>query len=243
MKKSILILTVVGATLLMTSCLGENEAYYSDVSSLSYITQSELGETYARTSGHYLLPITSPQIKMQYPGDFVFITYSWTESQNTITEEGIYNAVTSDVSDPIEQTVLIPSDAPEVEPELPLKAFGQAFYGGAYFDYHWIYGYSYEEGDGNKKELRFYHNIEEGSENKVVIDVRLVNGAGTIDKDQIDILGAVNLKQLNDYYEADLSSGSRKDLKVHFRYYIEKADGIVELYETPQPYNITVVKE
>lgn len=240
MKKVVLFLSVVGATLLMTSCLGESETQYSGTP-LSYITTSESATVYARTIDG--LPITSPGIKMESPGSFVFIAYSWKESLNTITEEGIYNATVSDISDPIEQTNLVTTDAPEAEPELPLKAFEQALYAGAYFDYHWIFGYAYEEGDGNRKALRFYHNLEEGTENKVVIDVRLENVPGTVDKDQTDILVAADLKVLNDYYAADLSSGGRKDLKVYFRYYVEKTDGTVELYETPQPYTMTVAKE
>lgn len=241
MKKVILFLGVIGATLLMTSCLGENETQYSGAP-LSYITHSESGIQYARTLDG--LPMTSPEIKMEYPGSFVFIAYSWAESQNTITEEGIYNVVVSDISDPIEQTVLIPADAPELETELPLSAFEQALYGGSYFAYHWICGYAYKKGDGTKKALRFYHNIAEGSENEVIIDVRLVNATGTVDKDQTDLLVAVNLEQLHDYYVADLSSkGDRKDIKVYFQYYREKTDGTLELYKTPQSYTMTIIKE
>ena len=240
MKKVILFLSVIGTAFLMTSCLGDNETSYSGTP-LSYIASTELGVIYARTIEG--LPITSTQIKTQDPGSFVFIAYSWKESENTITEDGIYNATVSDISDPIEQTLLISADAPDQEPELPLASFQQALYGGAYFGYHWICEYGYEKGDGNKKELRFYHNISEGSENEIIIDVRLVNSVGTVEKDQSDILVAVDLKQLHNQYVASIpSSGSSKNLQVYFRYYRKKTDGTLELYKTP-PYVMTIIKE
>jgi len=241
MKKVILFLSVIGAAFLMTSCLGDSETSYSGTP-LSYIARTESGVTYARTLDG--LPITSQQIQLQYPGDFVFIAYSWTESTNTITEDGIYNATVSEISDPIEQTTLIPSDAPGLETELPLASFESALYGGSYFGYHWICGYGYEKGDGIKKALRFYHNIDEGSENEIIIDVRLVDSSGTVDKDQSDVLVAVNLKQIHDHYSASISSsGSSKNLQVYFRYWRKKSDGTLELYKTPQSYIMTVTKE
>lgn len=239
MKKVTLFLSIIGVAFLMTSCLGDGETSYSGTP-LSYITRSESNVTYARTLDG--LPITSALIQLENPGSFVFIAYSWSESQNTMTEEGIYNATVSDISDPIEQTTLISGDAPELETELPLASFEQALYGGVYFDYHWICTYGYEEGNGVKKRLKFYHNIEEGSENEIIIDVRLEDATGSVDKDQANIPVAVNLKTLNDYYSTDLSSGTSKTVQVYFRYYREQSDESVELYKT-SAYNMSIVKE
>lgn len=248
MKKSILSLIIIVTAIFMTSCLGESETEYRGTP-LSYIERSESGVVYARTWDGYSLLITSPEIKLEEPGSFVFISYSWIESMNTITEDGIYNVTVSDISDPIEQTVLISGDAPELETELPMffkptDNNNFPLYLGPGYDYHWLCIYGYEKGDGIRKELKFYHNMAEGSENEVIIDVRLEEATGTISKDQSDILTAVNLKQLNDYYSADLSSsGSRKNIRVYFRYYREKTDGSIELYKLPQSLDMTIIKE
>lgn len=240
MKKLSLFLSIIGAAFLMTSCLGESETYYSGAP-LSYITTSDLGTMYARTSDG--LPITSPAIQMEMPGSFVFIAYSWREGQNTITEENIYNATVSEISDPIEQTILIPGEAPVPETEFPLSSFVNNGYVGAYFGYHLVAGYGYEEGDGNKKRARFYHDFDGESDDKVVIDIRLENSTGTVDEDQENILVAVDLEQIHDYYSADMSSGAQKTIPVYFRYYREKSDGTLELHETPQPFMMAIVKE
>lgn len=241
MKKITLLLSIIGATLFMSSCLEDGETAYSGVP-LSYITTSEMGVTYALTIEG--LPITSPEIKMEYPGTFVYIDYSWSESQNTITEEGIHNATVNKISDPLDQATLNTVDAPELETELPLGGLQNVGYGGVYFGYHWILAYSYEKGDGTKKAIKFYHNIEEGSENEVIVDVRLENTIGTVDKDQTDVLVAVNFKQLNDYYAAEMSnSDAQKNLKVYFRYWIEKSDGTLEEVKTPQYYLMPIMKK
>jgi hypothetical protein len=248
MKKSILFLIIIVAGLSLTSCLGENETKFSGTP-LSYIDRSESGVVFARTWDGFSLPITSPEIKLQEPGSFVFISYSWTETLNTITSEGIYNVTVNDISDPIEQTVLIPADAPVLENELPLffKATDDKnypLYLGTAYNYHWLCFYGYKKGDGVKKELKFYHNLEEGTDNEVIIDVRLEETAGTVTKDQEDILTAVNLKRINDYYSEDLSSsGARKNIRVFFRYYREKTDGTLELYKLPQSLDMTIIKE
>lgn len=241
MKKLSLFLSIVAAAFLMTSCLGESETYYSGAP-LSYITVTDEGTRYARTSDG--LPMTSSTIQQEMPGSFVFIAYSWKESLNTISAEGIYNVTVTDISDPIEQTTLIPGEAPVLETELPLLAFGNPGYAGAYFDYHLIAAYGYEEGDGNKKELRFYHDFEEESDNKVFIDIRLVNSTtGTVNKDQENVLVAVNFEQLHDYYSEGMSPGTQKTIPLYFRYYREKSDGTIELHETTQPYMMPIAKE
>ncbi len=244
MKKVFLLLTVIGATLLMTSCIAGGETSYVG-SPLSYITYTEMGTVYARTFDG--LPITSPEIKMELPGSFVYIKYSWKESENTITEEGVYNVTVMEISDPVDQSSLWPVSAPteKVDPdqEIPLTAFNQKFYGGLYFDYHWICSFGYKKGDGGKKTLAFYHDVNEGTENELIIDIRLVDVPGTVDKDQSEVIHAVNLKSIHDYYAANLPSrNSYKDLHVYFRYYRD-VGGMVELYKTSQYYIMQVVKE
>lgn len=221
----------------MTSCLDDGETFYSGSFYPAYITSSESEVVYARTLEG--LPITSSLIKLEYPGTFVFIKYSWTESQNTITEEGIYNVTVSEISDPIEQTILRPTEAPVLETELPL-AF-EPYY---LFDYHLISEYSYEKGDGAKKRLAFYCDFSEVSENEIVIDVRLENdpSGDTVDKDQNKPV-AVNISALNEYYSTDLSSGSTKEVRVYFQYYRKKNDETLELYKTLEPYRIKITKE
>jgi hypothetical protein len=244
MKKVILLLTVIGATLLMTSCMAGGETSFTG-SPLSYITFTEMGTVYARTLDG--LPITSPEIKMELPGSFVYINYSWKESENTITEEGVYNATVMEISDPVSQSSLIPVSAPtervNSDQEIPLTAFNQLFYGGPYFDHHWICNFGYKKGDGGKKTLAFYHDVNEGNENEVIIDIRLVDAPGTVDKDQSEVLHAVNLKAIHDYYAATLSfKGEQKTLYVYFRY-CREVGGKLELYKTQQSSPMQIVKE
>ncbi len=253
MKKSFLILSVILTGLVLTSCLTDNETEYRGTP-LSYISMSESGDIYAKTLDRALdgglINITSPEIKVLKPGTFVYIAYSWYESKNTITNEGILNATVNQISDPLEQTTLILSDAPELETEYGMSLFapdfnnnGNPLYLGSNFDYNWFCVYSYEKGNGNKKQLRFYHNLEEGSENEVIIDVRLENVAGTVEKDQTQIPVLVNLKKLNEHYAADMSSSeTQKFIKVSFRYFTKLADGTLELNTSQLPYNMVVVK-
>ena len=245
MKKVILLLTVIGTTLLMTSCIAGGETSYAGVP-LSYITYTETGMVYARTLDG--LPITSPEIKMELPGSFVYIKYTWSESQNSITEDGIYNVTVSEISDPVDQSYLNPEAVPNegVEDDraiTPLTSFNQLFYGGAYFAHHWICSYGYSKGNGGKKTLAFYHDLSTGKQNEVIIDSRLVDAPGTVDKDQSELLHAVDMRSIHDYYAASLSSkGEQKTLNVYFRYYRELG-GNVELYKTTQFYPMQIVRE
>lgn len=244
MKKVILFSTVIGMTLLMTSCLEGGETSYAGAP-LSYITSSETGVIYARTLDG--LPITSPEIMLEFPGTFVYINYSWSESQNSITKEGIYNATVTEISDPIDQSYLMSVVAPsdedvESEQKIPLTSFNQLFYGGTYFDHYWICSFGYSKGDGGKKTLAFYHDLNDGTENELIIDIRLVDVPGIVDKDQSDILHAVNMRPIYNHYAAKMTStGESKSLHVYFRYYREIGDK-VELYKTPY-YSMQIVKE
>lgn len=243
MKKVILFLSIISVTLLMTSCLGDSETYYSGAP-LSYITRTELGTIYARPIDGP--PMTSPQIRNEdLMNRFVYIAYSWKEGVNDITNENIYNATVTQISDPIDQVYnLVGGAAPELETELPLKSFEVDLYGGPYFDYHWICGYSYGKGDGHKKTLQGYYTFEEGKENEVIVDLRLVEAptGGTIDKDQTSLPVAINFKAINDHYATGLSSGSTKTVQVYFRYWREKSDGTLELNKT-NSYSLLIIKE
>lgn len=238
MKKLNVLLGIIGVALLMTSCLNKGETSYSGVP-LSYITSSETGVKYAQTFDG--LPITSPQILLKDEGSFVYIAYTWKESLNTVTPENIYNATVTDISDPIEKSTILPLAAPENETEVPLETFSPVVYGGEFFGYHWIYSYGYEKGDGSKKELRFYVDPTQESENEVIIDVRLEDGAGSITKDQDNVMGAVDIEYIHQKYSAGLSSGNSKSIQVYFRYYLEKSDGTLQLYKS-QASNMVIVK-
>lgn len=243
MKKVIFLMSVIGVTFLMTSCLGDSETSFSGAP-LSYIKTMNSGlTTYALTlEGGY--PITSPQIALEEPGTFVFIAYSWSESLNTITSDEIYNATVTQISDPIEQTSLFTVDAPELtETETPLTNFGSYAWWDYVLDNKWVLVYSYKKGDGNEKVLRFYHNLEEGSENEIVIDVRVVEGLGTITADQSNIPIALNMTALCNYYSGKLSSsGDTETLRVCFQYPTEKSDGTIELTKT-QLYSMPFTKQ
>lgn len=240
MKKVVLFLTVIGTVLLMASCLGDTETYYSG-SPLSYITSTNSGVVYAKTVDG--LFITSPKIQLEgEPGSFAFITYSWKESENTIREDGIYNATVTQISDPLYKGYLLSDEAPgEQEAEPLLESFQQVVYGGPYFDNHWIFAYSYKKEDGSKKGLRLYYNPETMGDNEIAVDIRLVDIGETIDKDQKDVLIAVDFSDIHEHYAAALSPGGQKNLKVVFRYYQKKSDGTLELKELP--YTMSIVKE
>lgn len=242
MKKVILFLSVIGSALLMTSCLGDTENYHAG-SPLSYITSTDLGVTYAKTVDGFVM--TSPKIQLEgEPGSFAFVTYSWKESENTIREDGIYNATVTQISDPLEKGYLALSEAPEARESEPLlESFQQVLYGTSYFDYHWIFGYSYKKGDGDKKMLTFYCNPAEMGDDEIVVDIRLTDGYGTIEKDQTDILVAVDFKNIHDHYVSSLSQGEQKNLKVYFRYYQKKSNGALELYKSQQSYTMPIIKE
>lgn len=241
MKKVTLLLSVIASVLLMTSCL--NSENYHAGSPLSYITSTSLGVTYAKTVDGFFM--TSPEIQLEgEPGSFAYITYSWKESENTVREDGIYNATVTKISDPLEKSYLSLYGAPEAQETEPLlDNFQQVLYAASYFDYHWIFAYSYKMDDGVKKMLTFYCNPAEMTDSGVVVDVRLTDADGSIEKDQTDILTAVDFKNIHDYYVSGLSQGEMKNIEVYFRYYKKKSNGALELFKTQQYYTMPIVKE
>lgn len=232
MKKTILFFSVVVAAFLMTSCMGSGETSFQGTS-LAYVKSTEGGTKYALTVDG--VAIASEQINLKSSvRDFIIVTFSWSESLNTITQEGIYNVTVSSLSDPIDKMYLNYGDAPELETEVPIKAFSAYAYPtyseyGSMFDHNWVFLYSYEK--GTKKELEFYYNADDSSENGVYIDVRAIDTGETVSADQTNIPVAVDFETINDQFALD--SGP-KTIQVYFRYYGVNSAGATELITTSQ---------
>jgi hypothetical protein len=228
MKKVILFLSVIGMSLLMTSCLGEGSRNYSETS-VAYIAM-ENGLIYGRTlTGRF---ISSTQMQSMVPGTFKFMNYSWEEEYGT-TPLGNYsvdNVVVSGNILDISRTSLYMTDAPEDDTPDHFLGINPPMYAAdeIYLGDHWLFEYAYEAKKGESARVDFYlRDDADESSDEIVIDIRLSitgtpeAGASTT---QISDIVALNMAQLRAMYEGS-SSTSTKELKIRFKYYLkDKSD-------------------
>lgn len=244
MKKLYLLLSV-GIIFLATSCL-KMEEHYSGTSALSYITEDDMGVVYARVMAArgFLLPIVSPEVQDEAPGTFVAISYSWDEKNNSFSN-GLYHATVTNISDPIETSIVMHGDAPDREEEIPMVLFNPETYLSEYFDYHLIGSYAYNMGDSDKKKVPyFYHSFQENNNaSEVIIDIRLEETDETIDKDQRELTIAIDLEEINDYYSENIPSYTETNIQVRFRYYRVITGTTTPVLYTTDPFNITLYKD
>lgn len=245
MKKTMLFLSMIGISLIMTSCLDGGEAAFSSENDFSYITRDDKGLVYARVyyrgQGNF---ITSSGIQQMNPGDLKFISYSWTEELGTTaTAEGyiVYNVNVLGQPEDVSKTELIPADAPspEEDAEDPIQfVLGDPVKdSGTFFGDYWLFGYSYKQKKGETATLRFYQSSDSDKDkNEFIIDVRLLKaGEPTEDTESTenDYI-AVNMSQIRNLYPS--TGTTLKSVTIKFRYY---RDGQTDEYTT-QAYTMNV---
>lgn len=238
MKKVILFLSVIGVTLLMTSCLGEGSNNYTD-SSFVYVDTDDRGTTYGKTFSRYSptrFIIHSSMMTMN-PGTFKAMAYGWDEENGTtaIIIDGqtvqVDNVqLLAEVVD-ITRTSLNMTELPEPEDPKGFNEIATPLYSD-YKDFmadHWVIEYAYTAKKGQKANVEFYKRDEEVN-GEIIIDVHLTL-SGTPDGDSdvgyADAI-ALNMSQLR------AMNSAKEELKIKFKYY-KKGSGDAEPVETDLP--------
>jgi len=237
MKKMILLWTVLGVTLLMTSCLGEGSRNYAE-SSVAYIAQDDISfAIYGKTLTGRI--ITSQQMQMMQPGTFKFLTYSWEEEygQTKMGEFYLDNVVIS--GDPVDlnRTTLQMMDGPVQEVPVKFLAIDPPYYFNDenYLGDHWLFEFAYEAKKGESAVVSFYKiGDPEAVNNEIKIDIHLaIEGtpeAGSSVTSRTDII-ALNMAPLRAAYEG-ASQTTTKELKITFRYYLKGQEAPVNSQQT-----------
>ncbi|SCD21610.1 putative secreted protein [Proteiniphilum saccharofermentans] len=232
MKKVILFLSVIGATLLMTSCLGEGGNNYTD-SSFVYLDMDERGQIYGKTfsrwSGYSRVITTNSMLTMD-PGTFKFMVYSWDEANGTapITVDGqSFQADIVQLADKvidISQKSLNMGGIPVVEEPVGFDEILDPLYSNSksFMRDYWIIEYGYSAKKGETGRVEFYKRDELNEKGEIVIEAHLTL-TGTPDGTTVEKRGdavALYMGQLR-----SLAEGSQdKKLKIRFAYYKNKGD-------------------
>lgn len=235
MKKSILFTAIIGAFLLMTSCLKEGNSNYS-YTTFVYLDSDDMGTVYGKTISPYFdtRSIISNEMLLMMPNRIKIMSYSWDEVNGTkplrINGEVIqadYVTSTSESVD-VDHTYLNMTELPEIEEPLefiqllsPLSAISPDFMG----DY-WIFEYMYEVPSGQSPVVEFYKREQDNPESdEVVIDVHLKHvSSSTNIKANIHYV-ALNMSELRSEYE---NSGKEK-IELKFVYHEKGKNDPIEI--------------
>ena len=224
MKKVILFLSVIGAILLMTSCLGDTTNNYTD-SSFVYLDMDDRGTTYGKTFSRYSQTrfITSNSMITMEPGTFKFMAYSWEEESGVtqITVDG--QTVLADnvqlMSEPIDinRTTLRMTEFPGVDDPVGFDDILSPLYADSryFMDDYWVIEYNYTAKKGQRGQVEFYKKDELNAAGEIVIEIHLTI-SGTPEGDSSVKNGdaiAVNMSQLR-----AMNSG-KEELNIRFKYY------------------------
>ena len=243
MKKSILILSVIGLALFMTSCLEEGSSNYADTTFV-YLDSDDSGTMFGKTISLYSPSriITSNSMITMQPDDIKILAYSWNEENGTsnIRVDGeVYTADNVVISDDVDvdQTILRMSELPEVEEPVsfiemmrPLYANSKEFMGDK-----WIFQYGYAAESGKKPHVEFFKRAEENEQGEIAIDINLTSVDSSDSSQTGNRAGyvVVDMTPLRMYAEAGSSSGEK--IKIRFYYYV---DG--DLIPSTNAYELTI---
>lgn len=220
MKKLMLFLSIVGISVLMTSCMKEVNRNFSETAAVYIVRDNASGLVYGRTwSGTF---ITSPTIKAMTPGSYKIIAYAWDESNGMATlgdNVSVYdNVAISGTPYDVEKATLMTTEAPEKESSLLAAEVVFFINDKNYFQDHWILRYAYKAKTGQTPTLNFYlRENENQSSNEIGIDVRLSlsEASGTGEADKADFV-ALDMAPLRMKYG---SSTTSRTLNVKFYFY------------------------
>ena len=240
MKKSILFTAIIGAFLLMTSCLGEVNNSFTDQLVYVYIDTDNSGTVIGKTipDENQRPPstslITANEMQMMSHGTIKIMSYSWEEENGTKTINIDNNVYQAHYVNLIDQTIDVNTtnlkimEIPEVEAPLSFLEFASPIlltteFIGNYFIFH----YYYEVPKGQTGDVQFYKRDQTvENSNDIIIDVHLThNGTptGTTNERKLDFK-ALDMSVLrSQYLNTDI-----KELKIKFVYHQkDRSDPIV----------------
>lgn len=248
MRKSILFLTIFGAVLFMTSCLGEVSNNYADTTFV-YLDKDDNYTVFGKTISLYSPAriITSNNMATMIPGTFKIMSYSWDEENGTkpllvggqsISADFIQQ--TGDAID-VQQTSLIMSQLPEVEDPKQFLEVATPLYADTpdFMGDNWIFQYAYEAPKGQSASLQFYKRDDVESSEDIKIDINITftgTPEGATTEKKTDVV-ALNMSPLRYMYQGT-STSETKSLNIKFVYHLKDHDTEVE----SQSFSLTVKK-
>lgn len=249
MRRKISLLLVLSAVLFLSSCLDSGDQSYLGRDEYSYITETETGIVYARTTGGNY--ITSSKISLLTPGTTAFLTYQITEETEVITvDENMIIHKVALGADPIEidQEQLQQIAAPETDTvyfESLIAPPTWITHQSLYYGDRWPFEYRYNAKKGEYVRVSFYKVLEDNHPENlnadVLIDVRIEKfgtpEAGAKEELKGDLIVA-NMSMLRPMPSVD--SQETKQLNIKFRFF--RADRKGDLHISDSPITITVRK-
>ncbi|SFS52604.1 hypothetical protein SAMN05216365_11042 [Porphyromonadaceae bacterium NLAE-zl-C104] len=237
MKKVILFLSIIGATLLMTSCLGDTTNSYTD-NSYVYIDTDDMGEVYGKT---FTGRIITHSALGSGRNTIQFLVYSWDEEKGTTPLTFGQSVLSADnvniiqKKDDIYHTYLRMSPLPEEENPAGFKEIGSPIFSPdkEFMSDLWVLEYVYMANKNQNAKVEFYKENELNDKGEVVIKIQLVLSGtpdGTSQEQKGDVV-AFNMSQLRNMYSG--GSDAKEELKILFKYNKLDANGEVKEAELP----------
>lgn len=242
MRKVILLLSVIGVTLLMTSCLGDVTNNYKEISFV-YLDTDDRGNPYGKTFSRRFPSrfITDNKMMTMEPGTIQYMHYEWQEEKGSseISVGGqAWRADNVDILDrqDIQHTYLNLSALPGgEEDEEDIEGFDEIvapFYvhSREFIGDHWVFEYAYTTTEAGKSpRVEFYKRDGVNERGEIVIDVRLsfVEDSKVTTTGQHGNAVALNMSPLR-------NASAEDELKIKFKYN-RKSGGSSNLVVTDLP--------
>ena len=238
MKKVILLLSVIGAALLMTSCLDDGNSNYSEPSYV-YITMDDMGQPYGKTFTGRLITHSS---FISDIGKIKLMSYSWEEEfgrtqikiNDYIAEADNINVVQKV---DFQHTSLNMSPLPEQDNPAGFVQIGTPIFTAdkEFMNDYWVLEYAYKAKKGVEADVEFFKRAELSENGEIEIDIYL--NLPSSDGTSQETLGgrvAFNMSSLRSQYSG--GNDAKNELKIVFHYYQReetKEDGKVKVEVKP----------
>ena len=250
--KKISLLLLLSVTLFLTSCLDSDGESYIGNQEFSYITQTQLGRSYARTAAGKL--ITSDRINLLAPGTVALLTYQIDENTETIKVDeytSIYKVVLG------AEPVILDQEALKLTSALEEEEGEEPFYfesviapptwltmSSEFFGDRWPFSFQYKAKKGEEVKISFYKvpddEVPANINADILIDIRLTSTstpeASAPEELRNDAMIA-NLSALR-HLSQDIDNDEPRQLRVKFRFH--RSDNIGRLHISDTPIMLTV---
>ncbi|MEA4916398.1 hypothetical protein [Proteiniphilum sp.] len=224
MRKVILLLGVIGASLMMTSCLGDGGQYREP--GYVYVDMDDKGTFYGRSLSTYAFRIiTSNDMTQMEPRTFKYMEYRWDEKMGSapILLDG--QALSADKVEVIGEPEDIVSSYLNISTELPSiedpKSFDRVetpiyFDSKAVWDDHWIIRYDYTAKKGEEARVDFYKKNGQNADEVVIYAHLVITGTpeSSAKSELKKGMVALNMSSVRSLFDT-----SKKEIQVKFEYY------------------------
>lgn len=220
MKKVSFFISIIGAALLMNSCLGDGNSNYAE-QSFVYIAGDGL-TTYGRThTGRFVI---SSEITRMESGTIQYFYYNWDEDYGTtqVTENYFAdNVVISGERVTLPIIYLTGETAPADENPAKFNEISTFFYvdDKVYFGDNWLIPFNCKLKKGESADLEFYLRETPDTNLDATIDIRLVIKGTPESESATSTSGVVPLNISR--VRSSVGKTSGEEIKINFHYFAE----------------------